>query len=83
MLIPPRPNSQFCLARVARTGGPLLLVEGREDDSDEGLRRYLLYSSPVSGDSKCHTFLISYWVISPSMGLIFHFFFTYFASIRI
>jgi hypothetical protein len=63
--------SQFSLefsVRVAKTDGQLLLVDGKEDDSDKGPMQY---SSPVSGDSKflfLH-FLISYWVISPSVGL--------------
>jgi hypothetical protein len=59
---PPPPNPQFRLARVARTGGPLQLVEGREDDSDEGPLGDT-YSASMSGDSKCHIFTFSYLLL--------------------
>ncbi len=51
---------------------PLLLVEGRKDNSDEGPSRY---SSPVSGDSKCHIFTFSYLLLGNEhiMGVsLFH-----------
>jgi hypothetical protein len=53
-MLNPHPNPQISLERVAKTRGPLLLVEGRGDDSDEGPRRY----SP-----RCHILKFSYLLL--------------------
>jgi hypothetical protein len=86
-------TSTLSSAKVARTVGPLLLVDSREmreqaahsywstageDDSDEGPRQY---SSPLSGACKYHIFTfalpISYWVMNPSVALTFPFCYTF------